>query len=234
MLDQVQFKPSYHARIYPELNWSHFEELTLTFFEFSPMATLWLTRFHVPFGAQLVTGWIRSVLVSFFRKWSWANGFSSMTWVLTRLLLLGRSTGSQSRRWTTWWRRMPGKEEVHNEGFRTTPAPHQPILIIPLPFVLIRNVMRGILGYENPCVDNIPVFLKASVGCNRDAVGWQVPPQVQNVNVYEHEMSDGTVSESESVESDYGRASSPGGIYIDLLDYSASTPQTSDWPWSHR
>jgi len=77
------------------------------------------------------------------------------------------------------------------------------------------NLMKGILGYENPTVDNVPVFLKKGVGCNRDAVGWACPTPAQNEINYGHE-SDGTISETDSLESDYAHSSSPRGMYIDI------------------
>jgi len=76
------------------------------------------------------------------------------------------------------------------------------------------DVLKGILGYENPCVDNVPVFLKAGVGCNRDAVGWPSSATPSTIENYGHE-SDGTASETDSLESDYA-ATSPGGMYIDI------------------
>jgi len=83
------------------------------------------------------------------------------------------------------------------------------------------HVVKQILGNPHPIVDNVPVFLKAGVGCNRDAVGWSATP-VENEIVYVHDGSDGSVSETDSVEGDY--ASSSSDIYIEM-DYAAAHSQ---------
>jgi len=46
------------------------------------------------------------------------------------------------------------------------------------------DVLKEFMGEENFVVDNVPRFMKAGVGCNRDAVGWgsDVTSNINNYN----------------------------------------------------
>ena len=86
---------------------------------------------------------------------------------------------SHSPRFTTWQLTTHGKgiwDRIRNLPwnlpalFRQFCIPVNCYVVLSDFLISRRDVLKEFIGYENLVMENVPVFMRAGVGCNRDAV----------------------------------------------------------------
>ena len=48
---------------------------------------------------------------------------------------------------------------------------------------MYRGKLKEFMDEENFVTENVPLFMRAGVGCNRDAVGWGLPDVFEHISV---------------------------------------------------